>query len=124
MSSAYPVRMARSDPQPANAGAPVRLTAAIRGQVQGVGFRWWARCRALELGLVGTVTNLDDGRVELVAEGSRNGCDQLLELLTEQPPRQPPPGAARSYYRRPGRVAGVTHWFSPATGGITGFREA
>ncbi|MDN5758031.1 MAG: acylphosphatase, partial [Tomitella sp.] len=33
---------------------PVRLTAWVHGSVQGVGFRWWTRSRALELGLVGS----------------------------------------------------------------------
>jgi acylphosphatase len=32
---------------------PVRVTVFVRGQVQGVGFRWWTRARALELGLAG-----------------------------------------------------------------------
>ena len=35
-----------------NADDPVRLTAHVHGLVQGVGFRWWTRSRALELGLV------------------------------------------------------------------------
>ena len=52
----------------------VRLTAWVHGAVQGVGFRWWTRARALELGLVGTATNLDDGRVEVVAEGPDRLC--------------------------------------------------
>ena len=30
----------------------VRLTAWVEGFVQGVGFRWWTRSKALELGLV------------------------------------------------------------------------
>ena len=33
--------------------AEVRLTAWVHGHVQGVGFRWWTRSRALELGLTG-----------------------------------------------------------------------
>ena len=33
--------------------ADVRLTAWVHGHVQGVGFRWWTRSRALELGLTG-----------------------------------------------------------------------
>ena len=41
------------------------------GRVQGVGFRWWTRARALELGLTGWARNTQDGRVEVVAEGSR-----------------------------------------------------
>jgi acylphosphatase len=59
----------------------VRLTATVKGRVQGVGFRWWTRARALELGLVGSATNLDDGRVEVVAEGPREACEGLLALL-------------------------------------------
>ena len=46
----------------------VRLDAWVHGYVQGVGFRWWTRCRALELGLVGSATNKSDGRVHVVAE--------------------------------------------------------
>ena len=49
----------------------VRLTAFVRGEVQGVGFRWWTRARALELGLAGFASNLPDGRVQVVAEGPR-----------------------------------------------------
>lgn len=64
---------------------PVRLTAFVRGAVQGVGYRWWVRSRALELGLVGHAANLDDGRVEVVVEGARPDCERLLELLGQGP---------------------------------------
>ncbi|MQA93769.1 MAG: acylphosphatase [Streptosporangiales bacterium] len=90
-------------------GAPVRLTAWVRGHVQGVGFRWWVRARALELGLVGAATNLDDGRVEIVAEGTRESCERLLALLSG-------PGA-------PGRVTGVTNRWDQSRGGLRGFVE-
>lgn len=60
---------------------PTRLTAHVKGRVQGVGFRWWTRARALELGLVGSATNLRDGRVEVVAEGPREACEALLAAL-------------------------------------------
>jgi len=86
-----------------------RLTAWVRGRVQGVGFRWWTRARALELGLVGTATNLADGRVEVVAEGPRASCEALLEALRG-------PGA-------PGRVTGVTERWSDPRGGLNGFVE-
>lgn len=59
----------------------IRLNAWVRGRVQGVGFRWWTRSRALELGLVGSASNLADGRVEVVAEGPREACEKLLALL-------------------------------------------
>jgi acylphosphatase len=58
-----------------------RLTAWVRGRVQGVGFRWWTRSRALELGLTGYVANRLDGRVLVVAQGQRDACEKLLRLL-------------------------------------------
>ncbi len=51
-------------------GAHKRLHCIIRGDVQGVGFRWRAKERARELGATGYIRNLPDGRVEVVAEGS------------------------------------------------------
>ena len=65
----------------------VRLQAFVKGHVQGVGFRWWTRARALELGLTGWARNLDDGRVEIVAEGPREACERLLALLPSAPGR-------------------------------------
>ena len=53
----------------------------MEGFVQGVGFRWWTRSRALELGLVGSARNLTDGRVAVVAEGDRAACEALLAAL-------------------------------------------
>ena len=86
----------------------VRLTARVDGRVQGVGFRWWVRARALELGLAGSATNLQDGRVEVVAEGTRQACGELLDLL-----RGP---------RTPGYVVGVTaQWDDPPGRGLSGF---
>jgi acylphosphatase len=46
-----------------------------------VGFRWWTRSRALELGLTGYASNQADGRVLVVAQGPRADCERLLELL-------------------------------------------
>ena len=117
----------QSDGVPAGSGDPApdaaaRLTVWVSGRVQGVGFRWWTRCRALELGLAGSARNLDDGRVLVVAEGRRAACEELVTLLAEDPPREPPRGASRSWYRRPGRVNTVTHrWSAPE--GLTGFVE-
>ena len=58
-------------------GPPVRLTAWVHGYVQGVGFRWWTRSRARELGLTGYAKNQNDGRVLVVAQGragTATGC--------------------------------------------------
>jgi acylphosphatase len=60
----------------------------VHGRVQGVGFRWWTRSLAVELELRGTVRNLDDGSVELVASGTDVA---LAELRTQL--RRGPPGA-------------------------------
>ncbi len=89
-----------------------RMTAFVHGHVQGVGFRWWTRSRALELGLSGHATNLRDGRVQVVAEGPREKCEDLLGLLNEQP----------STTRRRGTVdLVVEQWASPK--GESGFIE-
>jgi acylphosphatase len=85
----------------------VRMTAWVHGMVQGVGFRWWTRSRALELGLVGSAKNLLDGRVEIVAEGSQVACDALLHQLR---------GA-----RTPGGVDQVVVQFAEARGGLHDF---
>jgi acylphosphatase len=81
----------------------------VHGQVQGVGFRWWTRSRALELGLVGHAANLSGGRVEVVAEGPRDACERLLAALRS--------GDA------PGRVQTVVERLGDARGGLTGFVE-
>jgi acylphosphatase len=71
----------------------------VHGRVQGVGFRWWTRCRARELGLLGEARNLPDQRVLVVAEGERGSCERLL-------------------------VDEVVEQWGPAQGGFTGFVEA
>lgn len=87
----------------------VRLTAWVHGHVQGVGFRWWTRARAAELGLSGYASNLRDGRVEVVAEGQRTDCLKLLDLLKGD--------------TTPGRVDLVVERWSDAKGNVTGFAE-
>ena len=73
-----------------------RMTAFVTGHVQDVGFRWWTRSRALELGLAGYAKNLRDGRVEVVAEGEQGDVDTLLALLEEQPSTAKRPGEVRA----------------------------
>ncbi len=51
------------------------------GRVQGVGFRYTAEGIALEIGLVGWVKNLPDGRVEMVCEGSKEDIVSLLDRI-------------------------------------------
>ena len=62
-----------------------RLTALISGRVQGVGFRAFVRRNALDRGLRGYAENLDDGRVEVVAEGGQDDLEDLLVKLKTGP---------------------------------------
>jgi acylphosphatase len=53
----------------------------ISGTVQGVGFRFYTRRLAIGLGLKGYVKNLDNGDVEIGAEGTRAAIDELVRSL-------------------------------------------
>ena len=66
-------------------GEPQRMTAQVVGDVQGVGYRAFARCSAQTLGLRGYARNLPSGAVEVVAEGSRALLDQLVTALRRGP---------------------------------------
>ena len=63
----------------------LRITVLVRGHVQGVGYRAFARRRALDLDLAGYVENLTDGRVEIVAEGDETKLQVLLVKLRMGP---------------------------------------
>lgn len=54
------------------------IYAMISGQVQQVGYRQTCRSTARSLDLVGWVRNLDDGRVELFAQGHPERVDRLV----------------------------------------------
>ncbi len=61
-----------------------RLTAYFSGRVQGVGFRYTARRVAGQYPLTGFVRNLDDGRVELIAEGTPPDLEAFLADLSSE----------------------------------------
>lgn len=61
------------------------MTALVSGRVQGVGFREFIRRNAIDLHLAGYAENLDDGRVEVVAEGDREDLELLLVKLRMGP---------------------------------------
>lgn len=91
----------------------IRLTAWVHGMVQGVGFRWWTRSRALELGLTGYAANQADGRVLVVAQGPRQAGEKLLRLLEGD----------TSWPSRPGRVDKVVAEWSEPQERFEGFVE-
>ena len=89
-------------------GGSARLTALVSGRVQGVGFRYWVRRQAESLRLAGSAANRLDGRVEVVAEGSREACENLLSVLRGD--------------RTPGFVSDVTPTWEEPAGEPPGFR--
>jgi len=90
-----------------------RATIFVRGRVQGVGFRWWTRARALELGLLGFARNTTDGRVEICAQGPAEAIERLRELIQEEP----------STTRRPGHVQVSVVQHGDLRPGLSGFHE-
>lgn len=58
----------------------------VSGEVQGVGYRFFAQQAARRLGLAGYVGNLPDGRVETWAQGSAADLQAFEEQLREGPP--------------------------------------
>ena len=84
-----------------------RVTVFYSGRVQGVGFRVTVRQLACGYEVTGTVRNLPDGRVELVAEGAQA---ELAAFLT---------GIAESDLS--GFIAKKHETWQPAQGNLRGF---
>ncbi len=87
----------------------IRRTVYYSGRVQGVGFRYTAEGLARGFEVSGTVRNLPDGRVELVAEGTTEEVDRFVEAVGRQMGR---------YITRASATEGSTG------GGFDGFRIA
>jgi len=83
------------------------LEAVVHGDVQGVGFRWFVRRTATELGVRGWVANRADGTVAVTAEGDPPALDRLVAALHEGP--------------RGARVTRVDDRRGPASGGFQRF---
>ena len=60
--------------------------AALRGRVQGVGFRYYTVKEARRLNIGGWVKNTAAGGVEVWAEGGRNSLDLFYGWLRHGPP--------------------------------------
>ncbi|MEM7625047.1 MAG: acylphosphatase [Planctomycetota bacterium] len=61
----------------------IQETVYFTGRVQGVGFRWTTANLARRFAVAGTVRNLSDGRVELVAEGEADEVAAFLDAVGE-----------------------------------------
>lgn len=64
-----------------SAGLRKAIRATVRGQVQGVGFRYRTVWAADAEHVTGWVRNEDDGSVEIHAEGSPHRVDRFLQIL-------------------------------------------
>ena len=79
----------------------------ISGQVQGVGYRYFAQNAARQLRVRGWARNLGDGRVEILAVGTARQLENFEGEL-----RVGPPAAD---------VRGLSVEETPAPDGVTGF---
>jgi acylphosphatase len=57
----------------------------VSGRVQGVGFRWFAEREALKRDIRGYVRNLDDGRVEILAQADPSRLADFCESVRRGP---------------------------------------
>jgi acylphosphatase len=83
------------------------LRVHYEGRVQGVGFRYTVKNLAREYDVSGTVENLPDGRVELIASGDADEVDAFLEgirtshlaghIALESPQAIPRPATLRGF---------------------------
>lgn len=60
-----------------------RVQILYSGSVQGVGFRYTVKRLAAGYDLAGTIRNLTDGRVELVAEGAKSELEAFRQAIQE-----------------------------------------
>jgi acylphosphatase len=79
-------RPPQSDLRKDSDGLPmVRRRVVVSGSVQQVGFRMACTRRAIELGLTGSVRNLDDGTVQAVFQGPQVKVDQMISWCRTGP---------------------------------------
>ena len=84
-----------------------RMQVVYSGRVQGVGFRYTAKKASAGFEVTGTVRNLPDGRVELLAEGARDELEAFRQGIRD---------AGLEHFIRNEDV----HW-SEASGNLRGF---
>ena len=61
----------------------MRLRVFYEGRVQGVGFRWLVKQIAVKFDVTGSIRNMSDGRVELIAEGERGELEAFQAAIPE-----------------------------------------
>jgi acylphosphatase len=73
----------RQHPGPETAMERQRLQVLYTGHVQGVGFRYTVKSLASGFEVTGTIRNLSDGRVELVAQGTKNELKAFAQAIRD-----------------------------------------
>ena len=63
----------------------IRKQAIVRGEVQGVGFRFHTQATAARLGAAGFVRNLRDGSVEVEIEADEHTVERMIDWLRSGP---------------------------------------
>ena len=66
-------------------GPVIRKQAIVRGEVQGVGFRFHTQATAARLGAAGFVRNLRDGSVEVEVEADERTVERMIDWLRSGP---------------------------------------
>lgn len=64
----------------------ISISILVTGKVQGVFFRQSTKERAIALGLTGKVMNQADGSVQIIATGSKENLDTLVQWCWQGPP--------------------------------------
>jgi acylphosphatase len=62
-----------------------RVKIVVAGRVQGVYFRYFTENKAKELAIVGSVRNLDDGRVEIIAQADHITLEAFIRWCHKGP---------------------------------------
>ncbi len=62
------------------------LHCIVSGKVQGVYYRTWAFDQAQSLGLTGWARNLDDGKIEILAQGDETSAEEFKKRLRQGSP--------------------------------------
>lgn len=57
----------------------------VSGRVQGVSFRYYTKQFADKLNLKGSVKNLPNGTVEVIAEGKEDSINQIIDFCKKGP---------------------------------------
>ena len=63
-----------------------RLHCVVHGRVQGVGYRWFVKETAEQLGVTGWARNLPNGEVEIEAQGGEDVLKEFVSFLKKGPP--------------------------------------